>query len=159
MEVTKILFSLPLLLLLTYSMQASHLHSVIFDYDCSQSYLSHFKYSKTTARSFIPSDVWLWFSDAESEIKLLFFFFWSVLRSLSIILAVATVLRKEQKLLALTVWEFADRNNKVAQSLLKCWWDSQQITLTASSSSQVFHIYIIFICGELIWYSRRVETA
>lgn len=30
--------------------------------------------------------------------------------------------------MALPICGFADRNNKVAQSMLECWWDSPQIT-------------------------------
>lgn len=117
-----------------YTTETAHPHKVVADYGCSQSSLSQlmqrFKYFKSTARSSVPSGGWLWFTDTESEIKLLYLidFCGSVLFSLSISLAVAALLGGEQKLLALAICEFADRNNKVAQSLVKSWWDSQQIT-------------------------------
>lgn len=138
MEMKKILFSSHQLLLksyIAYTPQKQHTRTkLLADYGCSQSSLSQlmqrFKYFKSTARSFVPSGGWLWFTDTESEIKLLYLidFCGSVLFSLSISLAVAALLGGEQKLLALAICEFADRNNKVAQSLVKSWWDSQQIT-------------------------------
>lgn len=110
--------------------------------------MQNFKYCGSTARSSIPSGGWLWFNVTEPEIKLLYLidFFFLVSFVLSISLAVATLLWREQKLFTLAVWEFADRNNKVAQSLLKCWWDSQQITFDCfklePSVSYLHHIHL-----------------
>lgn len=110
--------------------------------------MQHCKYFESTARSSIPSGAWLWFSDTEPEIKLLYLidFLGSVLFCLSISLAVAALLGREQELLALAIWEFAGRNNQVARSLLKCWWDSQQITFYCfelePSVSYLHHIYL-----------------
>lgn len=168
MEVKKIVFSLNRLLLKSYTTHTPfkhHTNTLLFLIITILKVTCHIRCSALNTPRVQPGPLYPQMvgfdSVTESEMQLLYLidFFWSVLFCLSILLAVTTALGKEQKLVALAVWESADRNNKVAHSLLKCWWDSQQITLTASSSCQVFHIYIIFVCGELIWYSRRVETA
>lgn len=81
-----------------------------------------------TDRFFILSGIWLFFSDTIWNWTGLLIFRGLILFFSEYLMNGCCIVGKETEIFSLATWGFVDRNNKVVQSILNCWWDSQQST-------------------------------